>query len=72
MIDVAALRGAIVTEYKTVNAFSQAAGVPRSTIDNLLLGRHNPSYEQLSKIYHALQRLTAEQKFRIFFADDLA
>ena len=72
MIDTAALRGAIVTEYKTVNAFSQASGIPRATLDNLLLGRHKPSYEQMSKIYQALQRLTVEQKYCIFFADHLA
>lgn len=72
MIDVMALRGAIVTEYKTVDAFCKAAGVPRASLDNLLRGRHNPSYEQMAKIYKALQRPTVEQKFRIFFADELA
>ena len=69
MIDTQALRGAIFGEYKNLTAFCETAGIPRATMDNLLNGRNAPMWPTVEKIATALHKQTAEQKFRIFFAE---
>ena len=61
------LRAAIFREYKNIAAFCEAAGIPRGTMDNILKKHCDPSQETIQKICNALQRLTAEEKFYIFF-----
>lgn len=72
MIDTQALRGAIFGEYKNLTAFCEVSGVPRATMDNLLNGRNAPMWPTVEKIVAALHKQTAEQKYHIFFAEELA
>lgn len=71
MIDTRALRGAIFEEYKNITDFCEAADVPRGTMDNVLNARNAPTWATVEKIMHALHRKSEEQKYRIFFADEV-
>ena len=67
MVKVDDLRAAIFREYKNIADLCCVTGIPRATIDNIMKGRCEPSKDTIDKICKALKRLSAEEKFNIFF-----
>lgn len=72
MIDVGALRIAILREYKNMTVFCEASGVPRATMDNIMKGKSEPTRSTIQSVCDALHQATPEEKFCIFFASKLA
>lgn len=67
-VDEQALRREMVNNgYYQILDLEKASGVPRSTIRNVLDGRHMPNYKTIQAIINALPASSVEALFSIFF-----